>query len=109
MKKKEKNAVRDAKRKAVKDYDTPEKLMKDWSAEERFVNRSKKIRKKIQEWMFVHTEEKFETSGVLCDECANFAKCSSITAYRWIHQFSAPSAKFRIVEDDNGLMITLRA
>lgn len=95
-------------RKKRREIDGPEKLGKDWSAEERFVNRSKKIRKRIREFMFLHTGERFETSGLLCDQCANFSKCSSITAYRWIHQYSAPNAEFRILEDENGLSIEIR-
>ncbi len=89
-----------------------ERMAKDWSAEERFYNRSKRIRKRVRDWLFLKIGEHFDTSSVMSDQAANFAGCSSITAYRWIHQFSVDGdpkkAPFRITEDENGLYLSLR-
>lgn len=81
------------------------KLEKDWSAEERFVNRSLKIRKRIYSWLLQNRGRLFETSSVMSDMCANDCKCSSITAYRWLHQYTAPNTTLQIAEQEAGLVI----
>ena len=83
-----------------------EKLARDWSAEERFVNRSMRIRRDVKKWLRKQEREgrEFETSGMMSDMCGNDCRCSSTAAYRWLHQWSAPNGKFRIEERENGYL-----
>jgi len=86
-------------RKTVRESD---KLVKDWSAEERFFNRSRLIRRRVDAWMLDSLGMIFESVSTMCDECANYARCSSITSYRWIHQYSAPNGKYIIEHQEEG-------
>lgn len=79
-----------------------DKLVKDWSAEERFYNRSRLIRRRIDSWMLENLGTVFETVSAICDECGNYSRCSSITAYRWVHQFSAANGKYIIEHQEEG-------
>ncbi len=84
------------------------KIQRDWSAEERFVNRSFKIRKLVRAWLKANTGQIFETSSLMSEICANYSKCSSVTAYRWLHQYTAPGQLWIISEQEAGLVIQER-
>ena len=84
------------------------KLPRDWSAEERFVNRSFRIRKDIKKWIGEHLGQIYSTSSELSDECAYECKCSPITAYRWLHFWSSRGAPYLIEEQAAGLVLKER-
>ena len=74
------------------------KALADISADERFYQRSVKIRRKILEWMADHVNDRFDSMGEMEAQAANFAKCSMPTARRWIFQFIQPDKPFWIEE-----------
>lgn len=84
------------------------KLPRDWSAEERFVNRSFRIRKDIKKWIGDNLNKVYPTSSELCDECAYDCRCSPVTAYRWLHFWSNPKAPYLIEEQPAGLVLKER-
>ena len=84
---------------------------KDWSAEERFVNRSIRIRKHVLKWMESNKGGHWVEMMQMAQECANEFKpfpCASITCYRWIQQFSAKNAPYQIRGDDSGYRLLKR-
>ncbi len=83
----------------------------DWSAEERFVNRSIRMRRHALVWMDKNINRHWNEVMKVAEECANEFKplaCSSITMYRWIAQFSAQNAPFRIEPTDLGYQLLRR-
>lgn len=74
------------------------KAVADISADERFYNRSVKIRRKVMEWMVEHVGERFDSLGEMEAQAANHAKASMPTARRWIFQFVQPGKPFYIQE-----------
>ena len=74
------------------------KAVADISADERFYNRSVRIRRKVMEWMAEKVGERFDTLGEMEAQAANFAKCSMPCSRRWIFQFSQPKMPFHIQE-----------
>lgn len=82
---------------------------KDWSAEERFVNRSLKIRRKIFRWLNDHRGAFYYTREDMAADAANFARCAIATAHRWITQYSRPDQPFHIQDTDTGYVIWARA
>lgn len=78
--------------------------VRDWSAEERYVNRSIRIRKHVLRWLGQHVGFHYTDMMKMAEECANEFKptpFASITAYRWLQQFSRVNAPFRIRTDEN--------
>ena len=74
------------------------KAVADVSADERFYNRSVRIRRKIMLWMADHVGERFDSLGEMEAQAGNYAKCSMPCARRWIFQFAQPGMPFRIEE-----------
>jgi hypothetical protein len=74
------------------------KVIGDISADERFYNRSVKIRRKVMEWMIENVNGRWESLGEMEARAANFAGCSMPCSRRWLFQFSQPGKPFRIVE-----------
>jgi len=78
--------------------------VRDWSAEERYVNRSIRIRKHVLKWLGEHVGFSYTEMMRMAEECANEFRpmpCSSITCYRWIQQFTRVNAPYRIRTDEN--------
>ena len=78
--------------------------VRDWSAEERYVNRSIRIRKHVLKWLGEHIGFSYPEMMQMAEQCANEFKpmpCASITAYRWLQQFTRINAPFRIATDEN--------
>ncbi len=86
-----------------------EKTTKDWSAEERYYNRSRKIRRKVWKWMYDTRGVLFDTEESMSATCANYARCSSVTARRWIHQYSQSNSDFYVHDATNGYTVWLRS
>ena len=83
---------------AKKAIDDGMKPFADISAEERFYNRSVRIRRKILKWMVEHVGEAWQTYAEMDAEAANAAGCHMTTAHRWIFQFSRRGKPFEIEE-----------
>ena len=86
--------------------------VKDWSAEERYVNRSIRIRKHVLKWLGEHTDFAYPDMMNMAEMCANDFKpmpCASITCYRWIQQFTRINAPYRIRSDENDWYAIRRA
>ena len=78
--------------------------VKDWSAEERYVNRSIRIRKHVLKWLGDHIGFSYPDMMHMAEMCANDFKpmpFASITAYRWIQQFSRVNAPYHIGSTEN--------
>jgi hypothetical protein len=88
----------------------------DTSAEERYINRSMKIRKGVKAWMFDNLGVLFESweemAGLAGNYCAQkkYTKepASSVACRRWIYQFSLPGAPFHIRGEPSGYVIADR-
>lgn len=77
------------------------KTVADISAEERFYNRSVRIRASIMRWMIEHVNERFDSMGEMEAKAANYAKCAMPTSRRWIFQFVQDDKPFYIEEKNN--------
>lgn len=94
--------------------------MDDTSADERFYNRSVKIRKGCLAYMSEHTERLYPSMEEMAADCGNWIRdkgflknAASIAACRrWLFQFSLPSAAsfcpYKIVNQPAGLVIMER-
>ena len=83
---------------------------RDWSQEERAYNRSVKIRRHVILWLDKNVNRQWNDLMDIASECANDMKLpfSSVTAYRWIGQFTAANFSFSIVEGDLGHQLIRR-
>lgn len=71
----------------------------DDSANERYYNRSVKIRRQVITWLDSHVGYGWIEKMGMADDCANSGKpypFSSQAAYSWIRQFTAPTFAFGI-------------
>ena len=84
------------------------KAIADISSEERFYNRSIRIRKDIMRWMIANIDEAFETLGEMEAQAANAAKCSMPCARRWLFQYSREGKPFRIEEGTDYYVLRAR-
>jgi hypothetical protein len=98
MKEKEKEITQKAREEAMQTAIDTGKAVADISADERFYNRSVKIRRLVMEWMAAHVDERFDSLGEMEAQAANHAKASMPTARRWIFQFIQPGKPFWIQE-----------
>jgi hypothetical protein len=86
----------------------------DISAEERYYSRSLKIRRSVLTWLDSNIGRGWVDLMTMAGECGNSGKpmpFSSITAYRWIAQFTAPGFAFGIDSkklDEEGLYRLVR-
>ena len=85
------------------------KVVADISADERFYNRSVRIRRKVMEFLIEHVNERFDSMGEMEAQAANHAKASMPTARRWIFQFVQPGKPFWIEEQADFYIIRERA
>src|SRR2546426_234158 len=83
----------------------------DISAEERHYQRSRKIRRRLMKWlsMEANSGKLYAEAEDIWAQSANFAKCSSTTARRWIYQFTQPDMPFAIAEHEAGYVIWRRS
>lgn len=111
---------RERERKTLNDIheqqDTSFKLWKDETSEERFLNRSRKIRKATHEFLSLNLGVLFDDTEDLASQAANYAAkylrgspCSSITCRRWIIQFCNRNGDFKAVTSPAGVVIWERA
>lgn len=84
------------------------KAFADISAEERFYNRSVRIRRKVMQWLMENLDESFDSYGDMEARCANFAGCSMPTARRWIYQWTRPGKPFQIQEGTDFYIVRAR-
>jgi hypothetical protein len=89
---------RERERKTAAVVDEGLKASADWSTEERYYNRSRKIRRKIRRWLEEHVGYSWSTEESMAAQAANYADCSSVTARRWIHQLTQPGTLFQVNE-----------
>lgn len=88
-------------KKGLKDFDDSRA---DQSAEERYYARSVKIRRSVLLWLDTNVGRGWRQLMEMAEECGNEGKplpFSSTTAYRWIHQFTAPNFAFGLRPDEN--------
>lgn len=74
------------------------KAVADISADERFYNRSVRIRRLVMKFLAEHVNERYDSLGELEADAANFAKCSMPCSRRWIFQFTRPDKPFWLEE-----------
>lgn len=78
----------------------------DQSSEERFYNRSVKIRRWVILWLDRNVGRGWRSLGDMADECGNSPSGSDLpfssqAAGRWIHQFTAVNFAFGLQPDEN--------
>ena len=84
------------------------KVIADITADERFYNRSVKIRRKIMTWMAENVNGRWESLGEMEAQAANYAGCSMPCSRRWMFQFSQPGKPFQIVDTTNWYILRER-
>lgn len=75
-----------------------DKLAPDITAQEVYYSRSIRIRRLILEFLIMSEGTSWANLPELHARAANYAGCSSVTAARWIHQFTRVGAKHRLIE-----------
>ena len=98
LKRAEENALKEAQKREIQRAIDSGKAVEDISAEERFYNRSIKIRRGIMAWLVENEDKSFESLGDLEAQAANMANCSMVTARRWLYQFTRENKPFEIVD-----------
>lgn len=73
------------------------KVVADMSAEERYIARSRQIRKKLASWLAQNVGAEYASMGELHRDAANYAGCSMTTASRWVYQYTGPGQPFVIL------------
>ena len=84
------------------------KVVADMSAEERSMARSFRFRKKLRSWMDQNVGEAWSTMGELHRDAANYAGCASMTASRWIYQFTGPGQRWQVIETEDTYLLAKR-
>lgn len=105
----EERALKEAHKREVQRALDSSKAVEDISSEERFYNRSVKIRKGIMAFLVDNEDKSFESLGDLEAQAANSAKCSMVTARRWLYQFTREGKPFQIVDKGNFYIIRGRS
>lgn len=75
-----------------------DKLSPDISAQEKYHSRSIKIRRLILEFMILNDGTTWSNILELHARAANYADCSSVTAARWVHQFTRVGSDMELIE-----------
>ena len=109
LKRAEENALKEAQKREVQRAIDSGKAVEDISAEERFYNRSIKIRRGIMAWLVENEDKSFESLGDLEAQAANMANCSMVTARRWLYQFTRENKPFEIVDKGDFYIIRGRS
>jgi hypothetical protein len=84
------------------------KALADISSEERFYNRSVKIRRNVMRFLMEHVGIPYDSLGDLEAQAANFSNCSMVTARRWLFQWTRDDKPFYIEEKTNYYIIRER-
>ena len=84
------------------------KVVPDMSAEERFIARSLRIRKKIKSWLTQNVGERWPTLGALHRDCANYCDASMNTVSRWVYQFTGPGQEWQLIEHEDDYELAFR-
>src|SRR3970040_2512721 len=84
------------------------KVVADMRAEERWMARSFRFRKKLRSWMDQSVGEAGSTMGELHRDAANYAGCASMTASRWIYQFTGPGQRWQVIETEDVFLLAKR-
>lgn len=100
------NALKEAQKREIQKALDGGKAVEDISAEERFYNRSVRIRRGIMAWLVENEDKSFDSLGDMEAQAANYANCSMVTARRWLYQFSRENKPFEIV--DKGAFYIIR-
>jgi len=74
------------------------KLVPDRSAQEIYYSRSIAIRRLVAEYLDANVGSVWTDYAELAARAANYAGCSSVTAARWIRQFTSVEAPFRLLD-----------
>lgn len=88
--------------------DSTLKAFNDQSAEERFYNRSVRIRRKIMKWLMEHVGDSWQTYAEMDAEAGNYAGCHMTTAHRWIFQYTRKDKPFEIQETTDAVILRER-
>src|SRR3972149_959448 len=88
--------------------DGPGKVVADMGAEERSMARSFRFRKKLRSWMDQNVGEAWSTMGELHRDAANYAGRASMTASRWIYQFTGPGQRWQVIETEDVFLLAKR-
>jgi hypothetical protein len=91
------------------------KLRDDTTSEERYINRSLKIRRLVLAWMTNNVDQSFESweemgglAGNYCQRMGLKDGASSTCCIRWIHQLSLTGELFRIESQPSGYIVRVR-
>jgi hypothetical protein len=85
-----------------------DKLSPDISAQEKYHSRSLTIRRKVLEFLVTHDGTTWANVLELHARAANYADCSSVTAARWVHQFTRVGAPCELIEAVDHWMLARR-
>ena len=75
-----------------------DKLSPDISAQEKYHSRSLRIRRLVLEFLLMNDGSTWSNVLELHARAANYADCSSVTAARWVHQFTRVGAPMELIE-----------
>ncbi len=109
LKEAQERALKEAHKREIQKALDGSKAVEDISSEERFYNRSVKIRKGIMGFLVDNEDKSYESLGDLEAQAANAAKCSMVTARRWLYQFTREGKPFQIVDKGNFYIIRGRS
>ena len=84
------------------------KVVSDQSAEERFMSRSIRFRKKLRSWLKQNIGDSWATLSELYRDAANYAGCNMQTAGRWIYQYTGPGQEWQIIEGEDEYTLAIR-
>ena len=84
------------------------RLASDPSSEERHYARSRRIRKQIQEYLTENEGSFWVDVTELEDRAANYASCSTVTARRWVRQFTRAGQRWKLTEGVEGWTLDRR-
>lgn len=109
LKRDQENALKEAQKRDIQRALDSGKAVEDISAEERFYNRSVRIRRGVMAWLVDNEDRTFESLGDMEAQAANKANCSMVTARRWIYQFTRENKPFEIVDKGDFYIIRGRS
>ena len=75
-----------------------DKLSPDISAQEKYHSRSIRIRRLVLEFLVTNDGTTWANVLELHARAGNYADCSSVTAARWVHQFTRVGAPMELIE-----------
>lgn len=98
------------------EIDSSFKLWKDETANERYLNRSRRIRQGCYEFLLKNLGVLFDDTEDVAIQAANYCRkylrgspASSVTTRRWIIQFCGHGGDFKALNSPAGVIFELRA